>query len=110
MAHRSPRCAFRRGLTAGPWRAFRKGAAALLLVLFALLLVPGGDAHDHEGQHHAHPPVCSLVCLDACATAPLPQTPVPPSPDRPPKADYAPDVAPRALSRPVEPEHTPPRS
>lgn len=94
----------------GPAARLRRGLAMLLLLIFAVLLAPGADAHEHEDQHHTHPPICSLFCLDECTTAALPRVPAPPPPDGLPTPDFAPEPVPEILSRTVEPEHAPPRA
>lgn len=92
-------------------RSLRRGLSLLLILLFAVLIAPGADTHDHEDHQHAHhAPICSLFCLDECTTATLPDVPVPPPTDGLPTTDYAADPVPVTLSRTVEPEHAPPRS
>lgn len=100
-----------RSVLRGPTARLRHGLAVLLLLVFAILLIPGADAHGHEDQRHTHhAPVCSLFCLDECTTAALPKVPAPPPPDGLPTPDFAPEPVPETLSRTVEPERTPPRA
>lgn len=107
----SPRSKQRRRPALPGVRSLRRGLSILLLVLFAVLLAPGADVHDHEDQHHTHhAPICSLFCLDECSTAALPRVPAPPPSDGLPATDYAAEPVPETLSRTIEPEHAPPRS
>lgn len=84
--------------------------AVFLLVVVATFLASSGmdhcddgpDGHDQRAQH--------LLCVDDCAPALVPTTPVPPPADPLPKAIYEESVARPILNLDLEPEKTPPRA
>lgn len=87
----------------------RRWVAVFLLVVVATFLAVssvdrchGGSKHDQHAQH--------LLCVDDCAPALIPQTPVPPPPDPMPKPVYEATVARPILNLDLEPEKTPPRA
>lgn len=88
--------------------ALRRWVAAVFLLMMAFYVTEGLHSHCHEGEE-AHHQVCTLVCSDGCATAPIPKSPVPPPPDALPEAVYAETAVLPILNFDLEPETGPPR-
>jgi hypothetical protein len=88
----------------------RRWAAVLLLCLIGLYLGAAGVDRCAGTPDDACAPVCHILCSDGCATAPVPEPPVPPAPDPLPRVSHDPAPAAMPSARTVEPEKTPPRS
>ena len=87
----------------------RRWIAMLLLVVVASFLATSGQDHCHDsGRSAASTP--HILCLDGCAPAVIPKTPVPPPPDPLPKPTYEESVVRPILNLDLEPEKAPPRA
>ena len=87
----------------------KRWVAILLFCLIGAYLGATGVDECAGSPDEACAPVCHLLCSDGCATAPVPEAPMPPSPDHLPRITF--NVSPPSLPlmRTVEPEKTPPR-
>lgn len=87
----------------------RRWAAVLLLCLACLYL--GATSLDPctEGVKDDCAPVCHILCVDGCASVPVPNPPVPPAPDPVPRPQYNAERAEHLAEQVVEPEEDPPR-
>lgn len=87
----------------------RRWIAMLLLVVVSSFLATSGQDHCHDsGRGSASTP--HILCLDDCAPAVIPKTPVPPPPDPLPKPNYEETVVQPILNLDLEPEKVPPRA
>jgi hypothetical protein len=86
----------------------RRWIAVLLLVVVSSFLATSGQDHCHDsGRGSASTP--HILCLDDCAPAVIPKTPVPPPLDPLPKPNYEETVVQPILNLDLEPEKVPPR-
>lgn len=88
----------------------RRWIAMLLLVVVASFLAASGQDHCHDGGNGHQPASPHILCLDDCAPAVIPKTPVPPPPDPLPEPTYEETVVRPVLSLDLEPEKAPPRA
>ena len=88
----------------------RRWVAILLLCLSSLYL--GATSLDAcaEGPRDVCAPNCHILCADGCATAPVHEAPVPPSPDPLPRSTFVADTFENLVSLNIEPEKEPPRA
>ena len=87
----------------------RRWIASLLLCLAGAFLSAAGVDECATSPDEACAPICHLLCSDGCATVPVPEPPVAPSPDPLPQLVFTVSPPLRPLLRTVEPEITPPR-
>jgi len=87
----------------------RRWIAILLLCLASVYL--GATSLDRcaESVVDDCAPVCHILCADGCATVPVPETPVPPSPDASPRPCFVAERVVDLVSLDIEPEKEPPR-
>lgn len=87
----------------------RRWVAVLFLCMLAAYL--GATCVDPcgEGPSDACAPLCHVLCADGCATAPVPETPVPPSTDSLPRPSFTAEPVEHLASLTIEPEKEPPR-
>jgi hypothetical protein len=87
----------------------RRWVAILLLFLASVYL--GATSLDQcaEGVADDCAPVCHVFCADGCGTVPVPEAPVPPSPDPLPKTRFESERVEPPVSLDTEPEKDPPR-
>lgn len=86
----------------------KRWVAAFLLVLFAAYLGASSGDRCADGDPECAQ-VCHVLCQDGCATAPLPEAPVPPPADPLPCPHFAAERAEHLVSLDPEPEKDPPR-
>jgi hypothetical protein len=88
----------------------KRWLAILLLCLASVYL--GATSVDLcvEGSEDACAPICHILCADGCATVPVPEAPVPPSPDPLPSLRFLPEQVVNLVSLHIEPEKDPPRA
>jgi hypothetical protein len=88
----------------------RRWIAILLLCLASVYL--GATSVDLcvEGSEDDCAPICHILCADGCATVPVPDTPVPPSPDPLPSPRFVTERVDCPVSLDIEPEKDPPRA
>lgn len=92
-------------------RLLRRWMAVFLLGLVGFYLgAAGADRCVDEGSAEACPPICHLLCSDGCATAPVPEAPVPPPGDALPGPRFLVERAADLVSLSPEPEKDPPRA
>jgi len=84
--------------------------AVLLLVVVATFLATAGADHCDDGPGGHSQRSQHLLCVDDCAPALVPETPIPPPPDPLPKPTYKESVVRPVLNLDLEPEKTPPRA
>lgn len=83
---------------------------ALCFVLLIAFYV-GTSAMDHcEERPGDEAQVCHILCNDGCATAPIPEPPVPPPMDPLPRPRFEAEWAEHLVSLVLEPEKAPPRA
>ncbi|NTW84921.1 MAG: hypothetical protein HGB30_02025 [Holophagaceae bacterium] len=87
----------------------RRWIAILLLCLAGAYLSAADVDECATSSDEACAPICHLLCSDGCATVPVPEPPVPPSPDQLPRTVFKVSPPSMPLLRAVEPEKTPPR-
>jgi|GEM_PF-6711962 len=88
----------------------KRWVAVLLLVVVATFLALSGVDHCDEGakghgQHAQH-----LLCVDDCAPALVPNSPMPPPSDPLPRTVYEETLTRPVLNLDLEPEKEPPRA
>ncbi|WP_306590603.1 hypothetical protein [Geothrix sp. 21YS21S-4] len=88
----------------------RRWVAALLLCLMGLYLGAAGREVCPDTSPAGCAPACHLLCGDDCATAPVPEAPVPPPAPRRLHPRFAVPRAQSLVSLTVEPEKEPPRA
>ena len=88
----------------------RRWLAILLLCLATAYL--GATSMDPcaEGPGDDCAPICHILCVDGCATAPVPEAPVPPPPDPLPQSRFTIERIEDLVSLDIEPEKEPPRA
>ncbi len=88
----------------------RRWVAILLLCLVGLYLGATGVDTCAEGPGEDCAPICHLLCSDGCATAPMPERPVPPPADPLPQPRFLAERVEYLVSLHLEPEKEPPRA
>jgi len=88
----------------------RRWVAILLLCLASVYL--GATSLDQcaDSVNDDCAPVCHIFCADGCASVPVPESPVPPTPDLLPRLSYEAERAEHLVSLVIEPEKDPPRA
>jgi len=88
----------------------RRWVAILLLCLASVYL--GATSVDLcvEGPGDDCAPICHILCADGCATVPVPDAPVPPSPEPLPSPRFVAERVDCPISLDIEPEKDPPRA
>ncbi len=88
----------------------RRWVAILILCLASFYM--GATSLDQcaEGFKDDCAPICHIFCVDGCATVPVPEAPVPPSPDPLPKHCFEAERVVHLVSLDIEPEKDPPRA
>lgn len=87
----------------------RRWAAVLLLLLAVAYLRAYSADPCAEGPGDDCAPLCHILCVDGCATAPVPEAPMAPPPDPLPQPSYEAERAEHLVSLVIEPEKDPPR-
>lgn len=87
----------------------RRWIAAVFLVLIAFYLGVGAVDRCVDAPSDGVP-VCHILCNDGCATAPIPEPPVPPPADPLPRPRFEAVRAEHLTSLDTEPEKAPPRA
>ncbi len=88
----------------------RRWVAILLFCLSSAYLAATAVDNCAEGLKDDCAPICHLFCADGCATVPVPEAPVPPSPNSPPKHNFEAERVVDLVSLDIEPEKDPPRA
>lgn len=83
-----------------------------ILILFLASFYFGATSLDQcsNGIKDDCAPICHIFCADGCATVPVPEAPVPPSPDPLPRSMFVADTIENFVSLNIEPEKEPPRA
>jgi len=88
----------------------RRWIAILLLGLASVYLSATAVDLCTEGPDEDCAPICHILCVDGCATVPVPEAPQPGLPEAPPRPSFAAEPVRDLASLDIEPEKEPPRA
>lgn len=88
----------------------RRWVAILILCLASFYLGATSLDQCSDGVSDDCAPICHIFCADGCATVPVPDSPVPPSPDPLPSPRFIAERVVNRVNLEIEPEKDPPRA
>ena len=91
-------------------KRLRRWVAIAFLCMTAVYLGAASVDCCSDGPTDPCAPLCHMLCSDGCATAPVPEAPVPPPSDPLPRPRYSAERVEHLVTLTIEPEKEPPRS